>query len=143
MKKFICFFSILLLISCDSLHFFNFNNKGIHIISDECGSVRIVGGAINKSKIILVFNFESQYVVNIDSLKITPVDFDFNIKYGFLYFELNKEEIKEKKIDVKSGDCLKILFVAGSSEFFILPSNFIKCDDKPAIIDTIKIEYQK
>lgn len=89
--------------------------------------------------------FDGHFSVNPEDLRIEPSSCEGRISN--IRFLLNLQEITEKTIKTVDGDVITVIFSLQSNvpcrsgPIRILPSDFILCENKPIIVDTLKIQY--
>lgn len=96
----------------------------------------------------LLFNLKGDYVLNPDSLRL---DFcDKNIKVGKSFpfsgtdtYKANNTRVKNRIISVKLGYERQDKRVKDSLALFVLPSDFIMCNDKRVLTDSLRIVLRK
>lgn len=129
-------------ISCDISKPFVIDGKKEHVLSGECGAIKIKGSSF-MSLVIMSFTFDGKYFVDTDSLKIES--FFSETEVTNLSFSLNNKKLTSTKIESKEGEILTITFdlinKRKNSMISLLPSNFIKCGDEPIITDTVKVQF--
>jgi len=151
MKKMVCLMILLLLLStsCSKIFFFTINNKKTFINCNQCGNILINAYALNSS-LYIFFTFDGNYTINFDDFTVIPIDKEavqWNVHKEFFISnnESNRKKIFENKISVKENNLLEIRFSLprGQTEFFLLPSNFIECDDNSFLPDSLHIQLRK
>lgn len=65
-KKILILLFVFSCISCSVSKIFIINGKRMHELSGECGTIKIQGSSF-KSFIIIAFDFDNEYFVDIDS----------------------------------------------------------------------------
>lgn len=134
-------------VSCDMSTPFVVQGGKEYILSSDCGSMVISGSSFNTGIFIRCIT-NGNYVVNTDLLKIEPTsgkDTITNIR-----FLLNSVDLTGKKIKAKRGDIIHlscnlestIPYQKTKGMILILPSNFITCQEKSIISDTIRIQLK-
>lgn len=139
---------ILCFVSCDISEPFVIDGKKEYVVSTDCGTINLRGSSIQTLSILLSCKFQGKYHINIDSLKMRVIPNE--IKITNIHFRFNNKDIVEKVIETKVDESLTMMYNLESSTPFrrseatilILPSDFITCDDKPIITDTIRIQLK-
>ena len=134
-------------VSCDNSESFVIDGKNEYVLSDKCGTIKIKGSSFSML-VIIGCTFEGNYHVNTDSLKIEAFSSE-DIVANF-HFRLNNEDFTEKEIETKGSEILTLYFNLKSTvpyqsvtgTVLLLPSNFITCEGKPIITDTIQIQLK-
>ncbi|NCB44784.1 MAG: hypothetical protein EOM59_19510 [Clostridia bacterium] len=147
-KGIVVLFLIFCSVSCDNSEQFVIDGKHEYALSDECGIIKIKGSSF-ATLVIIGCTFNGKYQVNTDSLKIEAISSEDVITN--IHFRLNNEDFVGKEIETKGGETLTLYFNLKSSESYqsssgtvlLLPSNFIICENKPIIADTIQIQLKK
>ena len=96
----------------------------------------------------LLFNLKGEYVMNPDSLQL---DFyDKNIKVGRSFpfsgtntYKNNNTHVKNKIISVKLRYERQVKSDEDSLALFVLPSDFIMCNDRSVLSDSLRIVLRK
>ena len=135
-------------IACDNSTPFVIDGKKEYVLSGECGTITIRGSSLPSHPILIGCTFNGQYHINTDLLKIEALPNEVIVTD--IRFQLNLEDLTEKEIETKTGETLSIWFNVKSetpfrrSEVMILisPSNFITCNGKPIITDTLRIQLK-
>lgn len=119
-----------------------------HVISTECGSIKISGAKMFHEHIFC--ELTGNYTITFDSLKIVLVP--EMIEVANLTFFYNDKEITDWKevINVNGVEEISIRFDFKSEVqikketvlILLLPSNFITCDGEPIISDTLRIQLK-
>jgi len=147
-KGLILLLLILCCASCDKSTPFVIDGQKEYVLSGECGNIKIRGSSLPTYPILIGCTFNGKYHVNIDSLKMEAIPNEVAVVN--VRFQLNLKDFTEKKIETKTGETLTIWFNVESATPFrrsevtilILPSNFITCEGKPIITDTIRIQLK-
>lgn len=137
---------IICCISCDISKPFIIDGKNEFIFSNNCGSIKIKGSSFS-SAVIIGCTFNGKYLVNTDSLKIKAYSVEDVITD--INFRLNNKDFRERELETR-GETLTLSFNLKSnvpnqrvtSKILLLPSNFITCEGKPIITDTIEIQLK-
>jgi len=98
---------------------------------------------------MVVCIFNGKYHINIDSLKMKAASSQDMLTT--IHFQLNNEEFTGKEIETKDGEALSFNFnlkstvpyQSATGTVLLFPSNFITCEGKPIITDTIQIQLKK
>jgi len=139
MKKTGYLLLLMLLVSCDVAYFLTIQDAKNYLINTKCSTITVNGATLNGISPFICFNFDGEFVINLDSLIIICPNKNKISKYRFM---LNGDMLfisnKEKTI-VYKGDKLCISFT-NLVDFNILPSIFIECNGEPVITDTIYIK---
>ncbi|MCE8190279.1 hypothetical protein JFY59_08800 [Porphyromonas gingivalis] len=135
-------------VSCDISTPFIIDGQKEYVISGECGTIKIRGPSLPTHSIPITCTFNGSYHINTDSLKIEA---DPNgVIVTNVRFRLNGEVFAGTEIETKTGETLSIWFDVKSETSYkrsevtvlILPSNFITCEGKSIISDTIRIQLK-
>ena len=145
----LCIFFLLSLLSCDIGFILPLDNyKFSHDIHLSENRMVKVSSMYFGGWYYLLFNLKGEYVMNPDSLQL---DFyDKNIKVGKSFpfsgtntYKNNNTHVKNKIISVQlryerqgEGD-------EDSLALFVLPSDFIMCNDKRVVTDSLRIVLRK
>ena len=142
-------FFLLSLLSCDTGFILPLdNNKFSHdILLSENRMVK-VSSMYFGGWYYLLFNLKGDYVLNPDSLRL---DFcDKNIKVGKSFpfsetntYKANNTHVKNRIISVKLGYERQDKRVEDSLALFVLPSDFIMCNEKRVLTDSLRIVLRK
>ena len=132
-------------ISCTIPHRLVINGQREIVLSDECGIVIIESRTLGTPlSTYIVFRFNGEYYINTDYLKIEMEHRPNETILENLYFRFRGEDFARKEVETISSDILSVQFnlrfVAG--DLLILPTNFITCNGKPVIADTIRIQVR-
>lgn len=142
-KKVLILLFVFSCISCSVSKIFIINGKRMHELSGECGTIKIHGSLFNNS-IFIAFDFDNEYFVDIDSLKIETYRSDMEICN--LRFLSKNKKLTNTKLKFKEGESLSVTFNLTNKRrndmISLLPSGFIKCNGKPIITDTIDIHFR-
>ena len=145
----LCIFFLLSLLSCDTGFTLPLdNNKFSHDIHLSENRMVKVSSMYFNGWYYLHFNLKGEYVMNPDSLRL---DFcDKNIKVGKSFpfsetntYKANNTHVKNRIISVKLGYERQDKRVEDSLALFVLPSDFIKCNDKRVLTDSLRIVLRK
>jgi hypothetical protein len=136
-------------ISCDKSIPFVIDGQKEYVASSECGTIKVRGSTLFPTSPILIgCTFNGQYHINTDSLKMEAIPNEVAVTN--VRFQLNLEDFAGTEIETKAGETLSIWFNLYSETPFrrsevtvlILSSNFITCEGKPIITDTIRIQLK-
>ena len=135
-------------ISCDNSAPFVIDGQKEYVVSDECGTITIRGSSLPTHPILIGCTFNGQYHINTDLLRMEVIPDEVTVTD--VRFQLNLKDLTEKEIETKAGESLSIWFNVKSATPFkrsditilILPSNFITCNGKSIITDTLRIQLK-
>ena len=145
----LCIFFLLSLLSCDTGFTLPLdNNKFSHDIHLSENRMVKVSSIYFGGWYYLSFNLKGEYVMNPDSLRL---DFcDKNIKVGRSFpfsgtdtYKANNTRVKNRIISVKLGYERQDKRVEDSLALSILPSDFLMCNDKRVLTDSLRIVLRK
>ncbi len=145
----LCIFFLLSLLSCDTGFTLPLdNNKFSHDIHLSENRMVKVSSMYFNGWYYLHFNLKGEYVLNPDSLRL---DFcDKNIKVGKSFpfsetntYKANNTHVKNRIISVKLGYERQDKRVEDSLALSILPSDFIMCNEKRVLTDSLRIVLRK
>ena len=145
----ICIFFLLSLQSCDTGFILPLdNNKFSHDIHLSENRMVKVSSIYFGGWYYLSFNLKGDYVLNPDSLRL---DFcDKNIKVGKSFpfsetntYKTNNTHVKNKIISVQLRFERRDKRVEDSLALSILPSDFLMCNDKRVLTDSLRIVLRK
>lgn len=133
--------------SCDISRPFVIDGQKEYVLPNQCGAMKIRGSSFSAS-VIIACTFNGKYIFNTDSLKIEAASAEDEITS--IRFRLNNEEFTGNEIETKGGETLSLRFELkstipyqkSSGIILLLPSNFIICEGKPVISDTIRIQLK-
>lgn len=134
-------------ISCDVSTPFVVQGERKYILFNDCGTMAISGSSFSTG-VLVRCEFNGNYVVNRELLKIEPAsgeDTITNIRFRLNSVELTGKEIKTKRGDVITFSCnlqSTVPYQKSRGMILILPSNFITCEEKSIISDTIRIQLK-
>jgi len=134
-------------VSCDISAPFIIDGQKEYVLSNQCGAIKIRGSSF-ASGVIIACTFNGKYYFHTDSLKIEAASKEDEITN--INFRLNNEDLTGKEIETKGGETLSLHFTFKSivpyqksaGTILILPSNFITCEGKPIITDTVRIQLK-
>jgi predicted RNA-binding protein len=128
------------LVGCDTVYILIFEKVENFTLQSKCGNVKMYGSSLGGIQPRIHFVFDSEYKINLDSLKIITAN---NYILKTFHFRLNGEIIiNETIIIVKKQDILTVCFDYSDTKCFILPSNFIECNGELIIKNIIEIEVK-
>lgn len=145
----LCIFFLLSLQSCDTGFTLPLdNNKFSHDIHLSENRMVKVSSMYFNGWYYLHFNLKGEYVLNPDSLRL---DFcDKNIKVGKSFpfsetdtYKANNTRVKNRIISVKLGYERQDKRVEDSLALSILPSDFLMCNEKRVLTDSLRIVLKK
>lgn len=145
----LCIFFLLSLLSCDTGFTLPLdNNKFSHDIHLSENRMVKVSSMYFGGWYYLLFNLKGDYVLNPDSLRL---DFcDKNIKVGKSFpfsetntYKTNNTRVKNRIISVKLGCERQDKRVEDSFALSILPSDFLMCNEKRVLTDSLRIVLKK
>ena len=145
----LCFFFLLSLLSCDTGFTLPlYNNKFSHDIHLSENRMVKVSSMYFGGWYYLLFNLKGDYVLNPDSLRL---DFcDKNIKVGKSFpfsgtntYKNNNTHVKNKIISVQLRYERQDKRVEDSLALSILPSDFLMCNEKRVLTDSLRIVLKK
>lgn len=145
----LCIFFLLSLLSCDTGFILPLDNNkfsyDIHL--SENRMVKVSSMYFN-GWYYLHFNLKGEYVMNPDSLRLHFYDKNIKVGMSFPFFgtntyKNNNTHVKNKIISVKlryerQGEGDKDWLA-----LFVLPSDFIMCNDKRVLTDSLRIVLRK
>jgi hypothetical protein len=148
MKYFcVCVLLLVFICGCDPIIHFNTNGEKKYSINCDCGILEISSiGGVSQTFAIIINPIAISGVLNVnaDSLKIEliPEVLNQNTKIYTRY----KGEYMNGKFPVEKNQPLSVGFEFPKNSYpasvIILPCNFILCNDKPLLTDTIKISIK-
>ena len=145
----LCIFFLLSLLSCDTGFTLPLdNNKFSHDIHLSENRMVKVSSMYFGGWYYLLFNLKGEYVLNPDSLRL---DFcDKNIKVGKSFpfsgtntYKNNNTHVKNKIISIKLRYERQGVGDEDSLALSILPSDFLMCNDKRVLTDSLRIVLRK
>ena len=145
----LCIFFLLSLLSCDTGFTLPLdNNKFSHDIHLSENRMVKVSSVYFGGWYYLLFNLKGDYVLNPDSLRL---DFcDKNIKVGRSFpfsgtntYKNNNTRVKNRIISVKLGYERQDKRVEDSLALSILPLDFLMCNEKRVLTDSLRIVLKK
>ena len=134
----------ILFISCDYSRPLSINDVKNWTLTSECGTIAINGFKFSTA-IFIVQEFNGAYLIQPDSLKIKF--YPTSIKMKNMKFSIDDKTLHHDKINKAENKTITLNFNLHSdvpystdtAMMFILPCNYIICNNKPLITDTIKI----
>ena len=145
----LCFFFLLSLLSCDTGFVLPLdNNKFSHDIHLSENRMVKVSSMYFGGWYYLLFDLKGDYVLNPDSLRL---DFcDKNIKVGKSFpfsgtntYKANNTHVKNRIISVQLRCERQDKRVEDSLALSILPSDFLMCNEKRVLTDSLRIVLRK
>ena len=145
----LCIFFLLSLLSCDTGFVLPLdNNKFSHDIHLSENRMVKVSSVYFGGWYYLLFNLKGDYVINPDSLRL---DFyDKNIKVGNSFpfsgtntYKANNTHVKNRIIAVQLRFERQDKGVEDSLALSILPSDFLMCNEKRVLTDSLRIVLKK
>ena len=145
----LCIFFLLSLQSCDMGFILPLdNNKFSYDIPLSENRMVKVSSMYFRGWYYLHFNLKGEYVLNPDSLQL---DFcDKNIKVGKSFpfsgtntYKTNNTHVKNKIISIQLRYERQVKGNEDSLALFVLPSDFIMCNDKRVLTDSLRIVLRK
>lgn len=145
----LCFFFLLSLLSCDTGFTLPLdNNKFSHDIPLPDNRMVKVSSMYFNGSYYLLFNLKGEYVMNPNSLRL---DFyDKNIKVGKSFpfsgtntYKANHTHVKNRIISVQLRCERQDKRVEDSLALSILPSDFLMCNEKRVLTDSLRIVLKK
>jgi len=137
-----------ILTSCDVGVRFLFNDEPRYTLQGDSGTVTLSGYSLDRDDIS--FHFDGDFYVNLDSLKVLY----FNQEVPNLHVKIYRNDVLisffERRLHINGKEVLRVsmrdvvpykLVKTGYIE--ILPSDFILCNGKPIITDTIRLSTAK
>lgn len=145
----LCIFFLLSLLSCDTGFTLPLdNNKFSHDIYLSENRMVKVSSMYFHGWYYLLFDLKGEYVMNPDSLRLHFYDKNITVWKSFPFsetntYKANNTHVKNKIISVKlryerqgEGD-------EDTLALFVLPSDFIMCNDKRVVTDSLRIVLRK
>ena len=142
-------FFLLSLLSCDTGFILPLdNNKFSHdILLSENRMVKVSSMYFN-SWYYLLFNLKGDYVLNPDSLRLDFCDKNIKVGRSFPFSETNtyknnNTHVKNRILSVQLRYERQDKGNEDSLALFVLPSDFIMCNDKRVLTDSLRIVLRK
>ena len=145
----LCIFFLLSLQSCDTGFTLPLdNNKFNHDIHLSENRMVKVSSMYFGGWYYLSFNLKGDYVLNPDSLRLDFCDKNIKVGKSFPFSETNtyknnNTHVKNRIISVKLGYERQDKRVEDSLALFVLPSDFIMCNEKRVFTDSLRIVLRK
>lgn len=145
----LCFFFLLSLQSCDIGFILPLdNNKFSYDISLSENRMVKVSSMYFNGWYYLLFDLKGDYVLNPDSLRLDFCDKSIKVGKSFPFSETNtyknnNTHVKNKIISVKLRYERQDEGCEDSLALFVLPSDFIICNDKRVLTDSLRIVLRK
>lgn len=135
-----------LFLSCDPVYKVKMNGVSEILMQTDCGRLEIsFQGFMGTRTYLNIKVIDGQFDVHTDSLKLRTTP---QREISDMNFILNKQEVKGL-LTLKAKDHLRCRFTSyiiytshpdyESRRIELLPGNFLLCNDKPVINDTIRI----
>ena len=146
---------ILACVSCDISTSLLIDGQKDFVLSNQCGIIMIKGSSFTTAhSTFVLFSFKcfnGPYYINTDSLMIETGSNELEITN--LRFEANNVVSARKEMEIGGGELLTLFFTLQSKStppnnminnrtIILPPSNFIMCEGKPVICDTIRIQLK-
>ena len=142
------------LLSCDPIIYLDTNGQKTYNIHCDCGMIEISSAVLTANLRILIkpITINGNLEVDTDSLKIVLLPEgeyqDTKIYSSYNGKKMNGKFVLEKNKNLYIGfEYLDFNFVppikSNPPRIMILPCSYIKCNDKPLITDTIRIEFRQ
>lgn len=137
-----------MLISCDFSVPISIESGKEYSLSTECGSLRIRGSSMATIPIILGCSFNGNYEIDMSSLKLVTTRDD--VKVTVVDCLYNSKNTEETKFQINGSGTLSFSFKLEAEKPFrrkdvivlFCPSDFILCEGKPIITDTVRIRLR-
>lgn len=145
----ICIFFLLSLQSCDIGFILPLdNNKFSHDIPLSENRMVKVSSMYFNGWYYLLFNLKGDYVLNPDSLRLHFCDKNIKVGKSFPFsgintYKNNNTHVKNKIISVQLRYERQDKGNEDSLALFVLPSDFIMCNDKRVLTDSLRIVLRK
>ena len=145
----LCIFFLLSLQSCDIGFTLPLdNNKFSHDIHLSENRMVKVSSMYFGGWYYLLFNLKGEYVLNPDSLRLDFCDKSIKVGKSFPFsgtntYKNNNTHVKNKIISVKLRYERQDKGNEDSLALFVLPSDFIMCNDKRVLTDSLRIVLRK
>jgi hypothetical protein len=146
-KELVLILLVFCCVSCDTSQPFVIDGEKEYVLYSECGKIKIKGSSFS-TFVMVGCTFNGKYHVNTDSLKIEAAYSEDEITN--IRLKLNNEDFIGKEIETKERETLSFYFNLKSTvpyrkttgTIFLLPSNFITCEGKSIITDTVWIQLK-
>ena len=145
----LCIFFLLSLLSCDIGFTLPLdNNKFSHDIHLSENRMVKVSSMYFNGWYYLHFNLKGEYVLNPDSLRLDFCDKSIKVGKSFPFsetntYKANNTHVKNRIISVKLGYERQDKRVEDSLALSILPSDFLMCNEKRVLTDSLRIVLRK
>ena len=145
----LCIFFLLSLQSCDTGFILPLdNNKFSHDIHLSENRMVKVSSMYFNGWYYLHFDLKGEYVMNPDSLRLHFYDKNIKVWKSFPFsetdtYKANNTRVKNRIISVKLGCERQDKGNEDSLALFVLPSDFIMCNDKRVLTDSLRIVLRK
>lgn len=145
----LCIFFLLSLLSCDTGFTLPLdNNKFSHDIHLSENRMVKVSSMYFGGWYYLLFNLKGDYVLNPDSLRLDFCDKSIKVGKSFPFsetntYKANNTHVKNRIISVKLGYERQDKRVEDSLALSILPSDFLMCNEKRVLTDSLRIVLRK
>ena len=145
----LCIFFLLSLQSCDIGFTLPLdNNKFSHDIHLSENRMVKVSSMYFNGWYYLHFNLKGDYVLNPDSLRLHFYDKNIKVWKSFPFsetdtYKANNTRVKNRIISVKLGYERQDKRVEDSLALFVLPSDFLMCNEKRVLTDSLRIVLRK
>lgn len=145
----LCIFFLLSLLSCDTGFTLPLdNNKFSYDISLSENRMVKVSSMYFGGWYYLLFDLKGDYVLNPDSLRLDFCDKSIKVGKSFPFsetntYKANNTHVKNRIISVKLGYERQGKGGEDSLVLSILPSDFIMCNDKRVLTDSLRIVLRK
>ena len=145
----LCIFFLLSLLSCDTGFTLPLdNNKFSHDIHLSENRMVKVSSMYFGGWYYLLFNLKGDYVLNPDSLRLDFCDKSIKVGKSFPFsetdtYKANNTRVKNRIISVKLGYERQDKRVEDSLALSILPSDFLMCNEKRVLTDSLRIVLKK
>lgn len=145
----LCIFFLLSLQSCDTGFTLPLdNNKFSHDIHLSENRMVKVSSMYFGGWYYLLFNLKGEYVLNPDSLRLDFCDKSIKVGKSFPFsetntYKANNTHVKNRIISVKLGYERQDKRVEDSLALSILPSDFLMCNEKRVLTDSLRIVLRK
>ena len=145
----LCIFFLLSLLSCDTGFTLPLdNNKFSHDIHLSENRMVKVSSMYFNGWYYLLFDLKGDYVLNPDSLRLDFCDKSIKVGKSFPFsetntYKANNTHVKNKIISVKLRYERQGVGDEDSLALFVLPSDFIMCNEKRVLTDSLRIVLRK
>jgi hypothetical protein len=138
----------MLIIGCDPLIKLNLNANNLYHLDTSCGIVEFKSSLLTSHIFINQRFIGEKLLINKDSLKIMVSSPRLNEVLYTSFVTNEGVEIKENSFWINCDKEfileMKLKYALNHTEFVsILPCNYIMCNNKPLITDTIRIKFGK